>query len=208
MSSFRAVSQIARGGKFNPNVASYTRNFDGTLFSKIINSSVLMKRRTLTITIIAAILISSLLAGLLWFEIAGSKLYTYPISVGEKTYVITVVTNWNSAPKVDLSNSSLTDLKYVSVDFSGSCEKTVFFKITVPTDLLWGNISLIWKYYVQSSDRYILSNDGTHNSVQMTFKFTPNASGIGHFEIRGTEGAWQAASFSSSPQPSAKPTQQ
>jgi hypothetical protein len=90
-------------------------------------------------------------------------------------------------PKVDLSNSSLTDLKYVSVDFFGSYEKTVFFKITIPTDLLWGNISLIWKYYVQLPDRYVLSNDGTHNSVQMTFN---HIAADEHFEIHGTEGAW------------------
>ena len=146
-----------------------------------------MKRRTLTVTAIAVILILSLVAGLLLFEIAGSKLYTYPLSVGEKAYIITIVTNWNSAPKVDLSNSSLTDLKYVSVDFFGSDEKTVFFKITIPTDLLWGNISLIWKYYVQLPGRYLLSNDGTHNSVQMTFN---HIAAYEHFEIHGTEGAW------------------
>ncbi len=146
-----------------------------------------MKRRTLTITAIAVILILSIVAGLIWFEIAGSKLYTYPISVGEKTYIIAIVTNWNSAPRVELSNSSLSDLKYVSVDFFGSYEKNVFFKITIPTDLLWGNISLIWKYYVQSPDRYVFSNDGTHNSVQMTFN---HAAADEHFEIRGTEGAW------------------
>ena len=146
-----------------------------------------MKRRTLTITVIAVILILSLVAGLLWFEIAGSKLYTYHISVGEKTYIITVVTNWNSAPRVELSNSSLSDLKYVSVDFFGLYEKIVFFKITVPTDLLWGNISLLWKYYVQSPDRYTLSNDGTLNSLQMTFN---HVAADEHFEIHGTEGAW------------------
>jgi hypothetical protein len=146
-----------------------------------------MNQRTLTITVIAVILILSLVAGLLWFEIAGNKLYTYHISVGEKTYIITVVTNWNSAPRVELSNSSLSDLKYISVDFLGSCEKTVFFKITIPTDLLWGNISLIWKYYLQSPDRYTLSNDSTHNSLQMTFN---HVAADEHFEIRGTEAAW------------------
>ena len=146
-----------------------------------------MKRRTLTITIIAVILISSLVAGLLWFEIAGNKLYTYHISVGEKTYIITVVTNWNSAPRVELSNSSLSDVKYVSVDFFGSYEKNVFFKITIPTDLLWGNISLIWKYYIQSPDRYTLSTDGTDNSLQMTFN---HVAADEHFEIHGTEGSW------------------
>jgi len=147
-----------------------------------------MKRRTLTITVIAVILILSLVSGLLWFEIAtGSKLYTYHISVGEKTYIITVVTNWNSAPRVELSNSSLSDVKYVSVDFFGYYEKTVFFKITIPTDLLWGNISLIWKYYVQSPDRYTLSNDGINNFLQMTFN---HVAADEYFEIRGTEGVW------------------
>ena len=58
-----------------------------------------MKRMTLTITAIAVILMLSLVAGLIWFEIAGSKLYTYHISVGEKTYIITILTNWNSAPR-------------------------------------------------------------------------------------------------------------
>ena len=144
-----------------------------------------MKRRKLTITVTAVILILSLVAGLLWFEIAGYKLYTYHISVGERTYIITVVTNWNSAPRVGLSNSSLTDLKYVSVDFFESYEKTVFFKITIPTDLLWGNISLIWKYYEQNPDRYTLSNNGTHNSIQMSFTHTATDE---HFEIHGTEG--------------------
>jgi len=146
-----------------------------------------MNRRTLTITVITVILILSLAAGLLWFETTGSKLYTYPISVGEKTYTITIVTNWNSAPKVNLSNSSLTDLKYISIDFIGSIEKTVFFKITIPTDLLRGNISLIWKYYIQSPDRYTLSNDGTNNSLQMTFN---HVAADEHFEIHGTEGSW------------------
>lgn len=147
-----------------------------------------MKLRTLKITVIAVILSLSLVSVLLWFEVAtGSKLYTYHISVGEKTYIITVLTNWNSAPRIELSNSSLADLKYVYVNFFGSYEKNVFFKITVPTDLLWGNTSLIWKYYIQSPDRYTLSNDGTHNSLQMTFNYVAADE---HFEIRGTEGAW------------------
>ena len=86
-----------------------------------------MKRMPLTISVVAVILILSLVAGLLWFEVTGNKLYTYHVSVGEKTCIITVLTNWNSAPRVDLSNSSLSDLKYVSVDFFGSYEKNVIF---------------------------------------------------------------------------------
>jgi hypothetical protein len=133
------------------------------------------------------ILVMAIVAGFLWFETAGSKLYTYPIVVGEKTYIIDVVTNWSSAPKVYLSNSSLTDLKYVSVDFIGSFRKTVFFKIAIPTDLLWGNISLVWKYYEQNPDHYTISNNGTYISIQMKFSHIATNE---HFEIRGTEGAW------------------
>jgi hypothetical protein len=145
------------------------------------------KRRIIAATTIILIAISLGVAGTLWGERAGSNLYTYPISVGEKTYTITVVTNWNPMPKVDLSNSTLSDLKYVDVDFIGSARKTVFFKITIPTDLLWGNISLIWKYYEQNPDRYTLSNNGTYNSVQMTFTHMAMDE---HFEIRGTEASW------------------
>ena len=147
-----------------------------------------MKRKKIAITIaVVVIIITTIAAGLLWFEIAGSKLYTYPISVGEKIYIITVSTNWNSAPKVYLSNSSLTNLKYISVDFIGSCRKTVTFSIKVPTNLLWGNISLVWKYYEQNPNRYNLSNDGTHIYVQMTFN---HVAADEHFEIHGTNGAW------------------
>jgi hypothetical protein len=116
-------------------------------------------------------------------------LYTYPVSVGEKTYIITVSTNWTSSPKVDLAPET-DPLKYVSIVFSNWSEETVFFNVTIPTDLLWGNISLVWKYYEQSPDRYTLSNNGTHNSVAMSCIIKPYFSGMGYFMIRGTEGAW------------------
>jgi hypothetical protein len=146
-----------------------------------------MKSKKVVITIAAVIIIASIAAGLLWYEIAGSKLYTYQISAAEKTYSITVSTNWNSAPKVYLSNSSLTDLKYISVDFLGSCRKTVTFRITFPSDLLQGNITLVWKYYEQNPNRYTVSNDGTNISVEMTFTHIAVDE---HFEIHGTKGAW------------------
>jgi hypothetical protein len=143
------------------------------------------KRRIIAATTIALVAVS-LVAGFLWIELTGNKEYTYsyPISVKEKTYIITVRTNWIPEPKVSLPE---TDSKYVSVDFIGSRREPVSFNITVPTDLIWGNISLIWKYYEQSPDRYTLSNNGTHNSVQMTFTHIAT---VEHFEIRGTEGAW------------------
>ena len=146
-----------------------------------------MTRKKIAIAIAVVIIIIALAAGLLWFEIAGSKLYTYPISIGEKTYTITVSANWNSPPKVYLSNSSLTSLKYVSVDFIGSYRKTVTFRITIPTDLLWGNISLVWKYYEQNPNRYTVSHTSTSVSVQMTFTHIATDE---HFEIHGTNGAW------------------
>jgi hypothetical protein len=152
-----------------------------------------MKRTVLALTLVVVILITSIVVGILLVDLTGaeeavSNVYTYPVSVGEETHIITVRTNWTSEPKVYLSNSSLTDpLKYVSVDFMGSSRETVFFNITIPTDLLWGNISLVWKYYEQNPDRYTLSNNGTHNSVEMTFTHIAT---IEHFEIRGTEGAW------------------
>jgi hypothetical protein len=68
-----------------------------------------------------------------------------------------------------------------------SWDRNVFFNITIPTDLIWGNISVIWKYYEQSADRYTLSYNSTHFSVQMTLNHTAT---IEHFEIRGTKGAW------------------
>ena len=142
------------------------------------------KKRVIAATTITLIAVSLAAAGILWVAVPGSKLHTYPISVGEKTYIITVRTNWTPEPKVSLPEF---DSKYVSFDFMGPRREKVFFNITVPTDLLWGNISLIWKYYDQNANRYILSNNGTHNSVQMTFT---HIALLEHFEIRGTEGAW------------------
>jgi hypothetical protein len=146
-----------------------------------------MKRKEFALTLVVVMLITALLAGFLWVDLAGekkasSKLYTYPVSVGEKTYIVTVRTNWTSAPKVYLPE---IESKYVNCDFIGPNRQTVSFNITVPTDLIGGTISLIWKYYEQNADRYILSNNGTHNSLQMTFYHTAT---VEHFEIHGTEG--------------------
>jgi hypothetical protein len=147
-----------------------------------------MKRTILALAVVV-VLVLVVVAGILLVNVLKNeeeaiKLYTYPISIGEKTYLVTVGTNWTSAPKVYLPEF---DSNYVSVDFIGPQRQTVNFNITIPTDLIWGNISLIWKYYQQNADRYILSNNGTHNSVQMTFVHTATNE---HFEIRGTEGAW------------------
>ncbi len=148
-----------------------------------------MKRTALALTLVVLVLITAIVAGILLVDFAGDKeavikVYTYPVSVGEKTYIITVRTNWTSSPEVYLPEFSS---KYVSFDFRGPLRATVFFNVTISTDLIWGNISLVWKYYEQNADRYILSNNGTYNSLQMTFNHTAT---VEHFEIRGTEGAW------------------
>ena len=125
-------------------------------------------------------------------EEAASNLYTYLISPyhgNGKIYIVTVETNWASQPKVSLPNEFEMS-KYVSVVFTGWSRETVFFNVTIPTNLLWGNISLIRKSYEQPPDVYTLSNNGTHNSMGMTCIFTPYFSGVGYFAIRGTEAAW------------------
>lgn len=146
-----------------------------------------VKRKKLTVSVVSAFIIASLVSGFLLLEIMGNRLYTYNLSVAEKSFSITIRTDWNSAPKLCLSDSSLASLKFISVDFIGSCRKTITFKIAFPTDLLSGNISLVWKYYELSPNRYVLSTNGTHTFVLMTFTHIAIDE---HFEIHGTEGAW------------------
>jgi hypothetical protein len=146
-----------------------------------------MKRKALALTLVSVILITTLIVGFLWIDLvakreAATKLYTYAVSVGEKTYIITVKTNWTSAPRVYLPEQ---ESKYVNCDFIGPNRQSVNFNITIPTDLIGGNISLVWKYYEQNPDRYALSSNGTHNSIQMSFTHTATDE---HFEIHGTEG--------------------
>lgn len=148
-----------------------------------------MKKATLALMLVLLILMAAVVAGLLLVDLAETekavgKLYTFPVSVANGTYVVTVRTNWTSEPKVYLPEF---DSKYFSVDFMGSERVTVFFNVTFPADLIWGNISLVWKYYTLSADRYTLSNNGTHYSVYFTFNHTAF---IEHFDVRGTEGAW------------------
>ncbi len=146
-----------------------------------------MKRKKIAIILAAILAIVSIAAGFLWFEIAGNKLYTYNLVVAQKNYTVSVSTNWNSTPKLYLSNSSLTSLKYISIDFIGSCRKTVTFKVTFPTDLLWGNLSLVWKYYQQNPDRYEITSNGDNTAIEMTFDHIATDE---HFEIHGTQAIW------------------
>jgi hypothetical protein len=155
-----------------------------------------MKRILMTAAAIS-LLIVVLTAGLLstrQHSTAAEKkanLYTYPIAVKDKTYIVTLQTNWTTqkTPTISLSDSSLTPYALI-LYFLGGSKATITYNVTIPTELLSGDISLIWKYYVQNPDRYVLINNGTHNTLQMTFSYDPYFSGNGYFEILGTEGDW------------------
>lgn len=145
-----------------------------------------MKRALLALTLVAIILVT-IVTGILLVDWKGAeegKLYTYPLSVGEETYIVTVRSNYSSAPEVSYSSYPLLSNYFVSVDFRGDPENS-FCNVTIPTDLIWGEISVIDKYYIMSVDRYTVSNNGTHNSVYFPFN---HPALVKHFEIRGTEG--------------------
>ncbi len=157
-----------------------------------------MKRTKLALTLVLIILISAA-AVILLIDFADDteaavKLYTYPVSVGEKNYTISVRSNYVSAPKVYLSESSNT----VEVDFMGSQRATVSCNITIPADLIWGELIVYHKYYKMNEADYTLSDNSTHNSIQTTFDHIAT---IDHFEIRATEGVISGLP-SSSPIPS------
>jgi len=144
------------------------------------------------------ILFSIIIAGILLINLEEDKseevkLYTFPISVGEETYVISVRSNYSVS---EVSYFGI--LRYVSVDFRGSLRETVFCEITVPTDLIWGELSVYKKDYIQSDDSYIMSNNGTHHSVQMIFYHIATVEVI---SIRGTEGVTESPSPTTTPTP-------
>ncbi|MFZ7137203.1 MAG: hypothetical protein ACOWW1_02110 [archaeon] len=109
------------------------------------------------------------------------KLYSFPISVGEKNFIVSVLSNYSSSPEVSYWEGG----KVVYVSFTGDPENS-FFNVTIPTDLIWGELSLIDKYYKVSDENYIQSYNGTHTSIYFNFD---HVAYVKHFEIRGTEGA-------------------
>jgi hypothetical protein len=147
----------------------------------------LIKNSRLTLTlgggILAALAIVAVLAvNVPVQEEIESNLYVYPLSIGGKTYTVSVLTDWSSEPKVYLPEYD--PLKYFSIDFIGSDRKQSYFNVTYPEHLVSGTPTVIWKYYEQGNDRYTLSNNGTHHSVYMIFNHTAINE---HFEIRGAE---------------------
>ncbi len=147
-----------------------------------------MKKKLIVVAAISLIVVS-LAAGIFLASLEETNLFTYPLSIGDKTYIVTVETNWNAepAPTVSLLNNTQ---HAVELYFRGGSEKTISYNITIPINLLGGNISLVRKYSLQDPDKYVLTNNGTHNSLQMTFEYEPAFSGSGYFVILGTEGAW------------------
>jgi hypothetical protein len=117
-----------------------------------------------------------------------SNRFTYSISAGNKTYSVVVEANWDTdnPPTVTLSNGTR---HAIELYFLGGTKKIITYNISFPEELIGGNISLVWKYYLQNPDRYILSSNGTYNVLGMTFDYDSNFSGMGYFEILGTEGA-------------------
>ncbi len=154
-----------------------------------------VKRRIIVSAAISLVIIflltGILLARLEVVQEEKTNLFTYPFSVKDKTYIVTLETNWNAerVPSVSLINSSSIP-HAIELYFLGGTKKTISYNITIPTDLLWGNISLVWKYYLQNPNSYILMNNGTHNSLQKTFEYNPPFSGTGYFEILGTQSVW------------------
>ena len=107
-------------------------------------------------------------------------MYTFPLLVGENTYRVTVFSNYSSAPEV----SYFGLLKSVSVYFRGD-QKKAFCNITIPSDLIWGDISLNQHGFILNQNSYILTSNSTHNSVYLLFDlpvFTKD------FAILGSEG--------------------
>jgi len=136
----------------------------------------------LAAAIFISLLIVTVLAVTFWQQPSPEgKLYSIPVVVGDNTYAVSVLSNYSSAPEV----SYWEEGKAVYVAFIGDKEDS-FFNVTIPTDLIWGELTLVDKYYEVSQDRYIQSFNGTHNSVYFTFN---HSAYVKHFEVRGTEGA-------------------
>ena len=145
-----------------------------------------MNNRVRAFAVVLLVLFSVIVGGILWIHLGGNegpagKLYTFPLSVEEQTYIITVRSNYSSAPEVYLPE--VPD-NYVEIDFKGDPENA-FCNITIPTNLIWGELSVIDKYYKMDEANYIQSSNSTHSSIYFTFNY--NAL-VKHFEIRGTEG--------------------
>jgi hypothetical protein len=115
-------------------------------------------------------------------SIPEAKFYMFPLSLANNTYIVTVGSNYTAPPEVDYSE--LGNVKIVSIDFIGESENT-FCNVTFPNNLIWGELSVISKYYEMDEAYYSKLSNSTHTSIY--FEFDQIAL-IKHFEIRATEG--------------------
>jgi hypothetical protein len=161
--------------------------FTKTLFSKNLpDYGGEYVNKSFPIVFLAILLISSLIVvgGALLNskedEMSEGTLSTFPLSVADNTYVVTVRSNYTSAPEVSYNRLD----KIVSIDFMGDPE-TAFCNVTIPDDLIWGELSVISKYYEMPASYYTETSNSTHTSFYFVFD---QIALIKHFEIRGTEG--------------------
>lgn len=115
-------------------------------------------------------------------EVSDGSLYTFPLSVANNTYVVTVRSNSTSVPTVSYSGTDV--LKIVTISFMGDPE-TAFCNVTIPNDLIWGELSLVFKYYEMDEDYYTKTSNSTHTSFYFEYY---QVALLKHFEIRGTKG--------------------
>jgi hypothetical protein len=146
-----------------------------------------VNKRTKTIAIVFLMLFLIVASGIIFVHFVGNetsagKLYMFPLSVGEKIYIVTIKSNYSSAPEIYLPE---IPTNMVEFDFRGPPENA-FCNITIPKDLIWGELTVINKYYVMDESRYILTSNSTDNSIYFTFD---HIALVKHFEVRGSEGA-------------------
>ena len=158
-----------------------------------------MKRTVLALSLVLItifpIATTTLLVDLPKGEEALGKLYTYTISVGEETYIITVRSNYSSVPEV--SYYGIPPVYFVTIDFRGDQENS-FCNITIPTELIGGELSVIDEDCIMSGEQYTISNNGTHNSLYFPFN---HSALVKSFGIKGIEGIPENLAGYSSPDP-------
>ena len=134
-----------------------------------------------TSVVIASLIIASIILIILEEnQEPTGELYTFPLSVEGQTYVVSIISNYTYAPEV----SYFGLLKSVYFEFKGPPENS-FCNITIPNNLIWGELSVYAKGYKMSEESYIQSNNSTHNSIYFTFD---HIASVKTFDVKGTEG--------------------
>jgi hypothetical protein len=142
-----------------------------------------MNKRLVAFAVVLLVSFSIIAGGTIFIHLVGNEasagtLYKFPLSVGEKTYTVTVISNYSSAPKVYLPE---IPSNMVEFDFQGPPEDA-FCNITIPNDLIWGELTVIDKYYVMDEAKYIQTSNSTDTSTYFTFDHTTHNSFTKHFE--------------------------